>query len=217
MTIVLCCVFARIFQADVRTYAPFLLAGLVIWNYLLAVIGGGCHSILLGESYIRQYPAPLAIYPLRTALAAAVHFGMGMLVVLGLVWILQGPKNLAALLVLPFSFSLLLLFGWALAICTGVINVMFQDTQHLVEVALQILFYVTPILYPVETLRERRLGVALELNPLTAFVELIREPILHGQVPSLSTYAVAIFTTACMIGIASLTLWRMERRIIFYL
>jgi ABC-type polysaccharide/polyol phosphate export permease len=217
MTIVLCFVFARIFQADVRTYAPFLLAGLITWNFLTSVIGGGCQSLLQGEAYIRQHPAPLAIYPLRTTLAAGIHFGIGMVVVLVLVWGIQGPKNLPALAILPFSALLLLLFGWALAICTGVINVMFQDTQHLVEVALQILFYVTPVLYPSELLQERRLGWALGLNPLAAFLELVRVPILHGQLPPFSAFAIATLTTAIAMGIASLLLWRVERRMIFYL
>lgn len=140
-----------------------------------------------------------------------------MVVVLVLVWGIQGPKNLPALAILPFSALLLLLFGWALAICTGVINVMFQDTQHLVEVALQILFYVTPVLYPSELLQERRLGWALGLNPLAAFLELVRVPILHGQLPPFSAFAIATLTTAIAMGIASLLLWRVERRMIFYL
>src|SRR5437870_135883 len=74
MTAILCIVFHTIFHAKIREYAPFLLAGLAIWNYVLSSTLSGCQCFFQGESYIRQYPAPFAIYPLRTALGGSVHF-----------------------------------------------------------------------------------------------------------------------------------------------
>ena len=65
MTVVLCTVFATLFDVEVRTFAPYLLAGLTVWNFLTSVMTQGCQSFLQGESYIRQHPAPLAIYPLH--------------------------------------------------------------------------------------------------------------------------------------------------------
>src|SRR5712691_5286172 len=67
MTTILCIVFSTIFKRDVLDYAPFLLAGLATWNYVLSSALSGCQCFFQGESYIRQYPAPFAIYPLRTA------------------------------------------------------------------------------------------------------------------------------------------------------
>src|SRR5580693_6031661 len=74
MTIILCTVFGQLFGAEVRTFAPFLMAGLTFWAYISAVTGQGCHCFFAGEAYIRQYPAPMAIYPLRTALASSFHY-----------------------------------------------------------------------------------------------------------------------------------------------
>ena len=50
------------------------------------------------------------------------------------------------------TFVLLFVVGWSLAICMGVANVMFQDSQHLIEVVMQIMFYLTPIMYTPEQL-----------------------------------------------------------------
>ena len=47
---------------------------------------------------------------------------------------------------------LLFVFAWSLAVCTGTLNVLFHDTQHLLEIILQILFYMTPIMYKPEIL-----------------------------------------------------------------
>ena len=84
MTVVLCTVFGQIFHADVRTYAPYLLSGLTVWSFITAVMTQGCQCFFNSEAYIRQHPAPLAIYPLRVTLGASVHLVLGLLVLLGL-------------------------------------------------------------------------------------------------------------------------------------
>ena len=96
-------------------------------------------------------------------------------------------------------------------------NVLFQDTQHLVEVLLLILFYVTPIIYPPEMLRERGGGWIIDVNPLAAFLELIRRPIIAGQIPAPGPYGVAALTALAAAALATATLWCAERRMIFYL
>jgi len=217
MTAVLCTVFSTIFQTDVRSYAPFLLAGLVTWNFLVSVLNHGCQCFFQGESYIRQYPAPLAVYPLRSTLGAGIHFLLGLVVVLALVWALRGFGNLPALVSLVPTLVLLFILGWSLAVCLGVVNVMFQDTQHLTEVMIQILFYVTPIIYPAELLRARHLDWFVAINPVATFLELIRQPILDGTAPSPATLAMAAATTAAAATVAALTLWKAEGKLVFYL
>ena len=217
MTAVLCTVFGTLFNADVRTYGPFLLAGLVTWNFLVSVMNHGCQCFFQGESYIRQYPAPLAIYPLRSTLGAGIHFLLGLSVVLVLVWCLKGFANLPALVSLVPTLLMLFVVGWSVALFMGVINVMFQDTQHLTEVLIQILFYVTPIIYPADLLRERHLGWFVAINPVAIFLELIRQPILDGRIPSPETFAVAAMATLIAATAAAATLWRAEGRMIFYL
>ncbi len=217
MTAVLCTVFSQIFNADVRTYGPFLLAGLVTWNYIVAVLSQGCQCFFQGESYIRQYPAPLAIYPLRTTLGAGIHFLLGLSVALVFAWLAHGFGNLPALVSLVPALLLLLVLGWSLALLMGVINVMFQDTQHLIEVGIQILFYITPIMYPAEMLRSRNLAWLVQLNPVANCMELIRRPILEGQFPPPAALLTAAVTALLAATIAALTLKLVERRIIFYL
>lgn len=217
MSIVLCTVFSTIFRVDVRTYGPFLLAGLTFWNFIVAVVGGGCQTFFLGESYIRQQPAPLAVYPLRTTLGAAFHYLLGLGVVLLVVWCLAGFQSPLVMLSLVPTLALLFVFGFSLAVCAGVVNVMFQDTQHLIDVFLQILFYLTPIIYSIQLLEERHVGWLVGMNPMAAFLELIRAPILEGQLPSQGAVWLAAGFTTVTAAAATAILVRMERRMIFYL
>ena len=74
MTAVLCVFFGQLFHVQVREFAPFLLTGLTLWGFITAVAMQGCQSFFQSESYIRQHPAPLAIYPLRTTLSTDSTF-----------------------------------------------------------------------------------------------------------------------------------------------
>src|SRR5207249_3522038 len=82
MTIILCTVFTRVFNVASEDYAPFVLAGLACWNFITFSTTQGCQCFFQGESYIRQYPSPMAIYPLRTALGGIIHFLLALVVVL---------------------------------------------------------------------------------------------------------------------------------------
>jgi ABC-type polysaccharide/polyol phosphate export permease len=148
LTIILCVVFQRLFhRADVWSFAPYLLAGLACWDYITTATRSGCHCFFQGESYIRQHPAPVAIFPLRTALAETFHFLVGLVVLIGLSWYANGPITLPALASLAPTLVLLFILAWSAALLAGFANVYFQDTQHLCDVGFQIIFYATPIIY----------------------------------------------------------------------
>src|SRR5262249_22355186 len=95
MTAILCTVFHHLFHADLAFYAPFLLAGLACWNYVVFVTIQGSLCFLHGEAYIRQFPVPMAVYPLRTALSGSVHLVLALLVVVAASGLLRGGGGLA--------------------------------------------------------------------------------------------------------------------------
>jgi homopolymeric O-antigen transport system permease protein len=217
MTAILCVVFPRIYKVDLKEYALYVLTSLACWNYVRTVTSTGCLCLFRGEPYIRQYPAPMAIYPLRTALGETIHFMLALLVVVGLSWIIKGFDNVPSLLSLVPTLVLLFVFGWALAVLAGFATVHFHDTQHLCDIGFQILFYATPIMWKPEMLGEGRLARLLSYNPLIAFLDLVRRPIEQGEVPSLANFAVAATVTLGLVGAAGLVLMRLQRRLIFHL
>ncbi|MGE3406129.1 MAG: ABC transporter permease [Pirellulales bacterium] len=217
MTIVLCVVFRAIMDIDIRDYAPFVLSGMVIWNFINSAVIEGCQSLYNGEKYIRTYSAPMAIYPLRTALGIMVHFLLTLLVLFAATALLSGFKAALPMLVVPPAVLLLFLFGWALTTIFGFITVYLPDAQYLSQIVLQLLFYLTPIFYPPEMMAKRGVGIILRLNPLGSFFELLRAPILHGKFPSLEATLVCSCTVAATVLLAVIMLRRCERRIIYYM
>jgi lipopolysaccharide transport system permease protein len=217
MTTILCIVFHTIFHKDVRDYAPFLLAGLATWSYVLSSALSGCQCFFQGESYIRQYPAPFAIYPLRTALGGTVHFLIALSVTIILCWYCKGFANLAMLLTLVPVLIVMFVLSWSIAVLAGFANVHFQDTQHLSDVAFQILFYATPVMYPATVLKDNIFARLLRFNPLYYILEMVRTPIVDAQLPPAKVYIIACSTVLILFVAACLTLVRLQRRLVFHL
>ncbi|HVX10984.1 MAG TPA: ABC transporter permease [Pirellulales bacterium] len=217
MTTVICLVFHKLFDMDVAAYGPFLLSGITTWTYLSTTITQGCETFYTGESYIRQYPAPLAIYPLRTVLGAAFHFVLALGVVLALTWWFKGFGNLAAIVTLVPTLILFIVLGWSLSVMAGFAHVRFSDVKHLLEIGLQITFYATPIFVPPDMMKQRGLAWLIDYNPVGVLIDLIRQPVLNGNFPTLRAWTFAAAITGLAFTVAVLMLVRLQRRLIFYL
>ncbi|MGL4461254.1 MAG: ABC transporter permease [Planctomycetia bacterium] len=217
MTALLTAVFSQAFNVPVVEYAPFLMVGLAFWNYVSGVTVLACRTFYAAENYIRQYPAPMSIYPLRTSLGAMFHLGVSLVASIVFVWCMKGFGNVPALLSLLPTIVLLIAVGWAVSVLSGLAAVIFPDFNHLVDVGLQLFLYATPILYPRDAVAGSSFAWVLAYNPLNPFLSLLREPILNGTVPSLTLYATAGGITAMAFLAAVAALARLERRLIFHL
>src|SRR5277367_1000171 len=93
MTAILCTVFHGLFDQDIKFFMPYLMAGLAFWSFLVSVTVGGCQCFHQGQAYIRQFPAPMAIYPLRTVLGSAFHLVVALLLAIALAAAVHGLPN----------------------------------------------------------------------------------------------------------------------------
>ncbi len=73
MTVVLCTVYCNLFNMNLKELGPQILGGLAFWGFISASALQGAQCLFQGEAYIRQYPTPMAIFPLRTVLGAGIH------------------------------------------------------------------------------------------------------------------------------------------------
>jgi len=221
MTAIYCVVFPKLMGVSLAKYAPHVLTGQVIWAFIQISTLQGCQSFFQGEAYIRQCPMPMAVFPLRTVLAASFHFLIAMCVVFLLVIGLDiaglHQSNYLLLPCLIPSIIMLFVFCWSMAIIAGIANVFFQDTQHLAEVGFQMLFFCTPIIYEADILEGKGMGIVMKLNPVVAFLQLFREPILNHTVPSAFTYFKGLVIVGIAVGLAAYLLARHQKRLIFQL
>src|SRR5262249_30453564 len=159
--------------ADPQLYVPFVLSGLAPWSFLSGAFLDGCLCVRQAEKFMRVYPAPLAIYALRTVCSLSFHF----LVILGICivfsWALLGFGNLKTLIFLAPALILFLVFGLSVVQIFGILDIYFPDNKHIMQMGLQMLFYMLPIIYPPESLNSELFRNVLHYNPLGAFILLI--------------------------------------------
>jgi lipopolysaccharide transport system permease protein len=218
MTFIFCVVFGKLFNYPLEEYAPFLMVGMTTWQFLTECMIQGSFSFAQGGAYIRQQQVPLAIFPLRTVLGSGFHFLIALFVALGVSWYFKGQLDVVALLYLIPAMVLLFLLGWALAIVSGVLYTHFPDTTNLQEIGLQILFYITPIMYKPESILGRhRLTALIEFNPFTSLLAIVRTPVLEDTAPSMYHILFSVFVLVIVGSTALILLRKLERTLIFWI
>lgn len=219
MTIVFTVVFSSLLgNGDPVSYAASVLTGMAVWGFLRDSALNGCRCFMANEAYIRQSPIPFTVYTLRTVLGQAIHS----LIALGVVFVMisifkRDPSVLLRVgLVFP-GLIVALVAAWAAATISAFATVYFHDTQHLLEVGAQIMFFLTPIMYTRKLLDDKQLGWMVDANPVYWLLELTRSPLLTGEVPSGAMYLAGAGVAAALVGLAiGMVAW-LQKRVIFHL
>ena len=218
ITLILVVVFTHVFSVAVDEYAPFVFLGMTIWQFLTESILQGCNAFQLGRTYLRLRPIPIAIMPLRIVLSAGIHGLIGLATATLVIWYFKGIANPVALLSLVPALIVIAVTAWSLACICGILHTIFSDTQQIAEIGLQALFYATPVIYMPESLRKSSwLCWLVECNPFAALLELIRRPLLHGELPEANSVLVALTFMSVTSCIAWLSLRRVQRTMVLWI
>ena len=105
------------------------------------------------------------------------------------------------LVIVPVIYTWMFAYGMGMILC--VLVTAFRDVQHLYGVIIVAWMYLTPIFYPVSMLPEW-VAKIVNLNPLTAYVEMIRDVILYCQVPSLALNLRCLLTSVIVLLLGGL-------------
>jgi ABC-type polysaccharide/polyol phosphate export permease len=219
MTVVFCIAFGGILgSADWRKFAPYLLGGLAVWEFMRGSVTQGCDAFVRAEAYIRQAPLPLSIYSLRTVLGTFIHFVISLALVVAAVVVLQDTYDVLPRLasVVP-AILMLIVFCWSTATLAAFANSYFHDTKHLIDVVAQLLFFLTPIMYNPEVVVNKVGSWVIEYNPAAHFLMLISHPLVQGTEPPAGLFLTTGSLTLGMFGLACCTMAWLQKRVVFQL
>ncbi len=222
LMVVYAVVFTTILPAAMPNFSIFLLAGLLPWLYFSTSLMQGLMSVLVNQELIRKVRLPQAVFPLSVVGSNLVNFTLSLVPLFVVMLALHQPFT-AALLFLPIGALVLTLFCAGVTLLFATATVFFRDVRHLTEVLLQMLLYLSPVLYDLAQLGERSswwfrlFRLELRLNPLSYLIPLVRDPVYYGRLPALATAAVAVTWAvgALVLGFAVFT--RLEPRHIHHL
>lgn len=186
-------IFIRVPTGDIP-YSVFIYSGLLPWTLISTVIGSTTASLVSNAPLLTKIYFPRLVIPLSASLVALVDLIISLPLLFGLMLWFDIPLT-ARLLLLPLLFGLLFLLALGIGLVMAALHVRYHDIGMLIPILLQTWMYISPVIYPIETVPPRWLNL-YSLNPLVGIFQGIRWALLGGAGPTplmLVTSSVATF------------------------
>lgn len=213
MALALGLLYSMLFQLPLREFLPHVTVGLIIWNFISGCIKDGSNVFIENEGLIKQLPSALSVHVYRLVWRQMIFLAHNLVIWVALVLIFRINLGWEVLLAIP-ALVLLAVNGVWVTMLFGIIATRFRDVAPLLEALVQLLFYITPIVWTTHTLREQGGDVAeraklAEINPLYHYLEIIRAPMI-GQDNSAYHWWIVLGCTAAGLLITTLVMrqWR---------
>nr|WP_129599761.1 ABC transporter permease [Anaerophilus nitritogenes] len=179
-------VFSTIMRTNIDKFYMYLFVALIPWIFFTSSIQGGATSIITNKDLIKKIYFPRLIIPLSVVNAAFMNMLFSMVVVF-IVLLISGIGLSKYILLLPLVMILEYLFVLGLSFMFSALNVYFRDLEHILGIITMVWFYLTPIVYGVDMIPEKYLGL-FYLNPMTNMVIAYRDILYYKKVPDFSTF-----------------------------
>lgn len=171
--------YSTIFKLPAGEYVPYMAVGFMIWYFIQGCLTSGTEVFIQNEGLIKQLPAPITVHVLRTVWREFLLFLHNFIVYFAILAIFLPPITWKVVVAIPALLLLLLNGGWVVLLL-GVASTRFRDIPPVVTSFMQLLFFMSPIVWPTEILEQNagpRAWLA-QLNPIYHFVEIARAPML---------------------------------------
>jgi ABC-type polysaccharide/polyol phosphate export permease len=194
----------HVLQVSIPHYAIFLLAALFPWFWFQGALGAATGSFLGNSGLVKKVYFPRAILPLSAVLGQSFEF-LATLPVLIVLIIANGIDPAWAWLAgVPLLFAIQICVLAGLGTMLACINVFFRDTSPGLDSFLTLLFYATPIIYPLAKVPSD-VRPLMNLNPMVPLIEGWRTVFVDGEMPGLELWPAAVFA-AVALALGALTL-----------
>ncbi|MCC6221581.1 MAG: ABC transporter permease [Deltaproteobacteria bacterium] len=167
---------------DVENYTLFLFTGLLPWIWFSSGLLEATSAISSGGSLITKAMFPAHVLPIVAVLTNLMHFLFAIPILLGFMLVV-GVNMSPSLISLPLVIAVELVFIAGLSLLLSALNVYYRDIQHILGNVMTLLFFLCPILYPVENI-PAKFRFTIYLNPLALFTRMYHEIFLEGVFPA---------------------------------
>ncbi|HST11237.1 MAG TPA: ABC transporter permease [Terriglobales bacterium] len=180
-------------------YVFYLMLGQLAWTFFSSSTMMSTASIVDNTGLLRTVQFPRAILPIGTVLFNFAQYLLTIAVFLPLMFAWYRIPLVAPMLLFPAVLALHVVFAIGIALILGTITVFFRDVRHLVEVALAVLFWTTPIVYQLDRVPEH-LRLVILLSPMSPFVVAYQKLFFFREWPDATVWLVAtIYSVAAFV------------------
>jgi ABC-type polysaccharide/polyol phosphate export permease len=189
-----------------RVLLPYLVTGFTLWGFIVTSLTESGWAFVNAEGYIKQFCYPKQIYLLRTLVANTIILLISLIAVIPVQLYFRSFSIVGWLFAIPGLMLLFLAVLGHITVC-AYLGVCFRDLPHAANGALQVAFFVTPVMFPARMLKDRHLAWIYELNPFYYLLEIARHPILEGRPADAGIY----FFAAVYVLLVWILAWQVAR------
>ncbi len=207
-------IYAHLFGVDVSVYLPYVSVTFVVWGIMSSVVVESCNALSEADAMLKQLPLPRSLFALRVIARNLVVAGHNVVIIpFVFVWFHVGIN--ANILWVIVGLALLVVNAFWVACLLSILCARYRDIPQIVSSVMQVVFFVTPIMYLPAQLAQRGVTV-LKWNPFASVLEVVRDPIL-GAAPS--TWALGSCAVTAIVGLAVVTpfIGRYAPRVVYWL
>jgi lipopolysaccharide transport system permease protein len=165
-------------------YPVFVFSGLLLWNMFSIGLTSSANSMVNNATIIKKIYFPRLIVPASSILVTLFDFLMAFVLFIPILIFYKQPLSWSALWCWPLAMAISVVATFGPGCWLAALNVKYRDFRYVIPFLIQILFFLTPIIYPVSMLKNPILQYVLVLSPMYAAVELFRLPLTDADVNS---------------------------------
>jgi len=192
--------YSQLFQQEIADFLPSLTVGLIVWGLISGCILEGADVFVANEGLMKQLPAPLSVHVYRMVWRQVLLFAHNLIIYFVLLVIFPKPLHWTVIAAFP-ALALLALNGVWIGIVAGIMSTRFRDISPILGSMVQLLFFLTPIVWSEKILlknggkQAERANLA-QINPLYHYLDIIRAPMLGEDQQAYHWYIVLAITVA---------------------
>lgn len=184
MMIIFTLFFGRVLNVPSQNlpYPIFVFSGLLLWNMFSTGLSNSANSMVANSAIIKKIYFPRLIIPTSSILVTLFDFLMAFVLFIPLLIYYRQPLSWSALWYWPLSLLISVMATLGPGCLLAALNVKYRDFRYVIPFLIQILFFLTPVIYPVSMLKHPFLQYMLVLSPMYAAVELFRLPLTGASI-----------------------------------
>ena len=212
--------YAGLFGNDLAVQLPYILVGFIVWGFISGCILEGADVFIANEGLIKHLPSPLSVHVYRLVWRQALLFAHNMIVYVVMLAVFPQPLTWRVVAAVP-AFALLVVNGVWVALLLGIVTTRFRDLNPITQSVVQLMFFLTPIVWIYEDLiNSENTAIAerarlAEFNPFLHFIEIIRRPLL-GQDQFLRHWVVVLVITVVGWAVTMFVVRRYRSRVSYW-
>ncbi|MDR7301843.1 galactan export ABC transporter permease subunit Wzm/RfbD [Haloactinomyces albus] len=188
--------YSNLFGKDLGEHLPYLAVGFIVWGFVSGCLLDGTEVFIQNEGLMKQLPAPLSVHILRLVWRQTLLFGHNLVIYFIVLAIFRMPVTWTAVMAVP-ALLLIMASGAWVALLFGIVATRFRDIPPVVGSLMQLLFFMTPIVWDADILQDRGGSMSIaKLNPLFHYIEIIRDPLLGENLVMTNWIVVGCITLA---------------------